>query len=83
MCVRVRGELDLLKVDKTVASLDDDVVQPRWRDGLVVALEFHPAVTSRCVEPIAQDFEALPILVNVAGRSDCSVLDVLRHGRET
>jgi hypothetical protein len=77
---RVGGELDLLKVYKTITSLDDDVIQALRRLIFLVALEFHSAIASRCVKPVAQNLQALAILVNVPGRSDCSVLDVLRHG---
>ena len=36
------GVLDLLKVDEVVGAFGNDVVQPRRRNGLVVALKLHP-----------------------------------------
>lgn len=80
MLVWIRSELDLLKIYETITSLDDDVIQSLWRFVFVVALEFYPAIASRSIEPIAQDFEALAILVNVAGCCDSGVLNILSHG---
>lgn len=80
MSARIRRELDLLKVNKAVASLDNDVVQPGRCLGLFIALELHPGEASRRVKPVAQDPKALTILVDVPRRSDRVVLDVFRHG---
>ena len=76
MHVRIRGELDLLKVDETIASFDDDVIQTLRRFVFVIALEFHPSIASRCVEPIAKNLEALTVLIYVPSRSDCSFFDI-------
>ncbi|MDT4859776.1 hypothetical protein FQZ97_943020 [compost metagenome] len=75
-----RRELDLLEVNQAIRTFDNDVIQPRRRDCLVVALKLHPGVASRRVKPIAENSEALPVLVDVTGGSDRGVLDVFRHG---
>ncbi|MNJ45393.1 hypothetical protein D3C77_404850 [compost metagenome] len=79
MRVWVRRVLDLLKVDQVVGAFGDDIVQPGWRNGIVIALKLHTGVACRCIEPVTQELQSLPSLVEIACGSDRCFFDFFRH----
>lgn len=70
MQARVRRVLDLLKVDQTVGAFGDDIVQSGRRNGIVIALKLHTGVACRRIEPVTQELQSLPSLVEIACGSD-------------